>query len=68
MAHFVFLCVGAETELVDQVNHFAQIIAALQFVFDFRENFANLVFNGVGALGFEFELFEVGKSLLFTNR
>jgi hypothetical protein len=42
---------GAETQLVNAVNHFTQIVAALYAVFQFAENLANLVFNGVGTFG-----------------
>jgi hypothetical protein len=51
MAHFVLLCVGSKTQLVNAVNHFTQIVAALYAVFQLAENFANLVFNSDGTLG-----------------
>jgi hypothetical protein len=49
----------AKTQFVNVVNNIAQIIAALNLVFDL----ANLIFNGIGAGGFLFETLQVGKEL-----
>ena len=64
MAHFVLFCMGTETQFVNTVNYFTQIVTALYAVFQFAENLANLVFNGAGTLGTQFKLFEVWKQFV----
>ncbi len=64
MAHFVLFCMGTETQFVNAINHFTQIVTALYAVFQFAENLANLVFNGVGIFGRQFELFEIRKQFV----
>ncbi len=54
---------GAETKLVDLVDDFAEVVAALDSVFDFAEDFADLIFDRVGARGALLEAGEVGKEL-----
>ena len=54
---------GAEAKLVDLVDDFAEVVAALDFVFDFAEDFADLIFDRVGARGALLEAGEVGKEL-----
>jgi len=45
----VLFGLGAEAELVDVVDDFAEIVAARYFVLDFAEDFADFVFDGIGA-------------------
>lgn len=63
VAHFVLFYVGAEAQLVDSIDDFPQVVAALDAVFELAENFTNFVFDGIGAFGLGFEFFEVGKKL-----
>ena len=42
---------GAEAKLVDLVDDFAEVVAALDSVLDFAEDFADFVFDRVGASG-----------------
>jgi len=60
---FVLLVLGAEAELVNVVNDFAQVVAALDLVLNLAEDFADLVFDGVRAGGALLEAVEVGKEL-----
>ncbi len=53
----------AEAEFVDVVDDFAQIVAAVDLVLDLAEDFADLVFDGVRAIGFLLEAVQVGKQL-----
>ena len=48
----MFFGLGAETEGVDVVDDFAEVVAAGDLVFDLAENLADLVFDGVRAGGF----------------
>lgn len=43
------------------VNDLAEVVAAGDLVFEFPEDFADLVFDGVRAGGAGFELLEVGE-------
>ena len=52
---------GAEAEFIDVVDDFAHVVAALDFVFDFAEDLADFVFDGVGAGGYQLEGLEVGE-------
>ena len=63
MAHFVLFCMGSKTQLVNAVYHFSQIVAALDAVFQFAKNLANLIFNRVSIFGRQFEFFEVREEL-----
>ena len=40
-----------EAQRIDDLQHFAQVVATLEFAFDLAEDFADLVFDGVGAGG-----------------
>jgi len=53
----VFFGLGAEAEFIDVVDDFAHVVAALDFVFDF----ADFVFDSVGAGGYQLEGVEVGE-------
>ena len=59
----MLLVLRAEAELVNVVNDFAQVVAALNLVLNFAEDFANLVFDGVRPGGALLEAVEVGKEL-----
>ena len=47
----MFLLLRAEAQLIDVVDDLAQVVAALDLVFDLAEDFADLVFDRVGAGG-----------------
>ena len=63
MAEFVFFGLRAEAQLVDVVDDLAQVVAAVDLVFDLAEDFADLVFERVGAVGFLLEAVQIGKQL-----
>jgi len=67
MAQLVLFGLRAEAQFVDMVDDLAQVVAALDFVFDFAEDFADFVFDGVGAAGLLLEAVEVGKSFPLTK-
>ena len=52
MGQFVLLGLRAEAQLVDVVDDLAQVVAALDLVFDFAENFADLYSMVFGPLAF----------------
>ena len=56
---FVLLRLGLEAEFVDLVDDLAQVVAALDAVFDLAEDFADLVFNGVRATGLGLETLQI---------
>jgi hypothetical protein len=47
MRQLVLLGLGAEAQLVDMVDDLAQVVAALDLVFDLAEDFADFVLDGV---------------------
>ena len=53
----------AEAQFVDVVDDLAQVVAAVDPVLDLAENLADLVFDGVRAIGFLLEAVQVGKQL-----
>jgi len=55
--------IGTKAEFINPVNHLAQVIAALDTVFQLAEDLANLVLDGGGALRRGLESFQVGKKL-----
>ncbi len=59
----VLLGLRAEAQLVDVVDDLAQVVAAVDLVFDLAEDFADLVFDGVRAAGLLLEAVQVGKEL-----
>ena len=67
MRHFMLLFMRTKAQLIDPIDDFAEIVAALDLVFQLAKNFADLIFNGVGIFGVGFELFEVGKELLVNK-
>jgi hypothetical protein len=61
MAQLVLFGLRAEAQFVNVVDDLAQVVAALDFVFDLAENFADLVFDGIRSAGPLLESVEVGK-------
>ena len=59
----VLLGLRAEAQLVDVVDDLAQVVAALDLVFDLAEDFADLVFDGVRPAGLLLEAVQVGEEL-----
>ena len=53
-----------EAKLIDQFQRVAQRIARAELVFDLGEDFADLVFDRVGAFGAGAEAFQVGKQFV----
>ena len=60
----MFLGLRAEAELVNVVDDVAQVVAALDLVFDFAEDFANFVFDSVRATGLLLEALQIGKEFV----
>jgi len=60
---FVLFGLRAKAEFVDVVDDFAQVVAAVDLVLDLAEYLADLVFDGVRAIGFLLEAVQVGKQL-----
>ena len=52
--HLMLFGMGTEAQFINQVDDFAQVIAALDFVFQLAENLTDLIFDGVGAFGYRF--------------
>ncbi|MGB2641317.1 MAG: hypothetical protein WAN32_20365, partial [Candidatus Acidiferrum sp.] len=71
VADFGFVEVGelvlfglrTETKLVNLIDDFAEVVAGLNLVFDFAEDFADFVFDSVGAGSALLEAVEVGEKL-----
>jgi len=63
MAHFMLLRRSPEPELINQVDHFPHIIAALDLVLQFAENFPNFILNRIRVFGIGLELTQIGKEL-----
>src|SRR5882762_7127623 len=61
MGQLVFFRLRAEAQFVDMIDDFAQVVAGLDLVFDFAEDFADFVFDGVGAAGALLETLEIGE-------
>ena len=63
MAQLVLFGLRAEAQFVNVVDDLAQVVAALDFVFDLAEDFADLVFDGVRPAGLLLEAVEIGEEL-----
>ncbi len=63
MGELVLFGLRAEAQFVDVVDDLAEVVAALDFVFDLAENLADFVFDGVRAAGSLLEAVEIGKEL-----
>src|SRR5260370_23973526 len=63
MGQLVLLGLRAKAEFVYVVDDVAQVVAALDLVFDFGEDFANLVFDGVRPAGLLLKTVKIGKKL-----
>lgn len=59
----MLLGLGGKAEFVDVVDDLAQVVAALDAVLDLAEDFADLVFDGVGAGGLLLKTVQVGEEL-----
>jgi hypothetical protein len=67
MRQLVLLGLRAETQFVNVVDDLAQIVAAGDFIFDFRENLADFIFDGVGPTRSLREAVQVGDELLIDE-
>jgi hypothetical protein len=63
VGEFVLFGLRTEAKLVDLVDDFAEVVARLNLVFDFAEDFADFVFDSVGAGGTLLKAGEVGEEL-----
>ena len=63
----MFLGLRAEAELVNVVDDVAQVVAALDLVFDFAEDFADFVFDSIRAAGSLLEAVKIGKELAINE-
>ena len=61
VGELVLFGLGAEAKLVDLVDDFAEVVAALNLVFDLAEDFADFVFGGIGIAGALLEAVKIGK-------
>ena len=59
----VLFGLGAEAQLVNVVNDLAQVVTALDLVFDFAEYLADLVFKGIWATGLCRKAVQIRKEL-----
>ncbi|MNF76274.1 hypothetical protein D3C85_1334320 [compost metagenome] len=57
----MFLGLRAKAQAVDDFQHFAQVVAALDLVADLAKDLADLVLDGVRAFGLFFEALQIGK-------
>jgi hypothetical protein len=63
MGEFVLLLLRAEAQLIDMVDDLAQVVAALDLVFDLAKDLADLVLDGVRPAGLLLETMQVWKEL-----
>jgi len=59
----VFLGLRAKAQAIDDLQHFAQVVTALNAVFQLAEYLADLVLDGVRTFGLLLEAMQVGKQL-----
>ncbi|WP_219857039.1 hypothetical protein [Stutzerimonas kunmingensis] len=59
----MFLGLRAEAQTIDDFQHFAQVVAALDAVLQLAEYLADLVLDGVRPFGLLLEAMQVGKQL-----
>ena len=64
MGEFMALLLGAEAQGIHQLQHLAQVVAALEPVSDLVEYLANLVFNGVWTGSLVPEALKIGKKIV----
>lgn len=67
MRKLVLLGLGAEAEGIDRVDDLAEVVAALDAVFQFTEDLADLVLEGVGPVALALKPLRYGKSWASTN-
>ena len=60
----MLLGLRAEPQFVDVVDDLAEVVAAVNLVFDLAEDLADLVFDGVRPAGLLLEAVQVGEELL----
>lgn len=60
----VLLGLGAEAQTIDHIDDFAQVVAAADFVAQFAEDLADLVFDRVRPAGALLEALQVGEQAL----
>ena len=60
----MLLVLGTELQLVDMVDDLPQVVARLNLVLDFAENFTDLVFDRIGARRLLFEAVQVGNQFV----
>ena len=63
MRKFVLLVLRAKAQFINVVDYFAQVVAALNFVFDLPENLPYFVFDGVWPTGPLLEAVQIRKQL-----
>ena len=64
VGQLVLFGLRAEPQFVDVVDDLAQVVAAVDLVFDLAEDFPDLVFDGVRPAGLLLEAVQVGEELL----
>ena len=67
MRELVFLGLRAEPQFVDVIDDLAQIVAALNLVFDLAEDLADLVLDGVRPAGLLLKAVQIGEELALTK-
>src|SRR6266446_10186725 len=67
MREFVLLLLRAEAQLIDVLDDLAQVVTALNLVFDLAENLTNFVFDSVRAARSLLEAVQVGKEFLIDE-
>ena len=63
MRELVLLLLRAETQFIDMLDNLAQVVTALNLVFDLAENLPDLVFDSVWPAGLLFKTVQIGKEL-----
>ena len=63
----MLLGLRAEAQLVDMVDDLAQVVAALDLVFDLAEDLADFVLDGVRPGGLLLEAVQIGEELRLTK-
>src|SRR5439155_16340030 len=67
MREFVLLLLRAEAQFIDVLDNLAQVVTALNLVFDLAENLADLVFDCVRAGRSLLEPMQIGKESLIDK-
>ena len=56
-----------EAEFINTIDHFTQIVAALDTVLQFAKNLPDLIFDGVSLFGINLEFLEVRKEFMIDE-